>query len=217
MAMTLTRPPRDEALAVPAAPPRELERLDLTRRLIRLLNHDEAVVAGIGNSSFDLFGAGHRPQNFYMLGSMGMAVPLGLGLAVAQPARQVLVLEGDGSLLMNLGGLATVGVVAPPNLTIVAWDNGGYQMTGNQPTAAAETTDLVAVARSAGIAHTAWACDEQHFETLVRAALDYPGPAFIGARIRSQASQSHPELDPVVLKYRFMLGIGARTAQERDA
>ena len=213
MTMTLTRAPLDEALTFPAAPPRELERLDLTRRLIALLDHDEAVVAGIGNSSFDLFGAGHRPQNFYMLGSMGMAVPIGLGLALAQPAREVLVLEGDGSLLMNLGGLATVAMVAPPNLTIVAWDNGGYQMTGNQPTAAAEAADLVAMARAAGIARAAWVCDEQHFEALVRAALDRPGPAFIGARVRSQPSQSHPELDPVVLKYRFMLGIGARAAE----
>jgi thiamine pyrophosphate-dependent acetolactate synthase large subunit-like protein len=199
-----------EILRRHGAPPNLMERLDLTQRLIRLLGHDEAIVAGIGNTSFDLFGAGHRPQNFYMLGSMGMAVPIGLGLALAQPEREIVVLEGDGSLLMNLGALSTVGMVAPPNLTIVVWDNGAYQMTGNQATACAETTDLVGVARAAGIAASDWARDEPHFTELVASALAQPGPAFIGARVRSQPSRSHPEFDPVILKYRFMLGIGAR-------
>lgn len=189
-----------------------MDRLSLTERLVSLLDHEEAVIGGIGNSNFDLFGAGDRPQNFYMLGSMGMAVPIGLGVALAQPHRQVVVLEGDGSLLMNLGSLATVGMIAPPNLTIIAWDNGSYQMTGGQATPCALTTDLVEVARSAGISNSDWARDDRHFERLVQQALWSPRPAFIGACVASEPSRSHPEFDPVILKDRFMRGIGARSA-----
>src|SRR5438477_4110516 len=99
-----------------------LNRNDLTRRLVAKLTHEEAVVAGIGNTNFDLFAAGHRPQNFYMLGSMGLAVPIALGGAVAQPGRQFFALEGDGSLLINLGSLATVASVATRHLAVIGWD-----------------------------------------------------------------------------------------------
>src|ERR671927_267652 len=85
-----------------------LSRAELTKRLTARLKHDEAVVAGIGNTNFDLYAAGHRPQNFYMLGSMGLAVPIALGVAIAQPSRGVIALEGDGSILMSLGSLSTV-------------------------------------------------------------------------------------------------------------
>jgi thiamine pyrophosphate-dependent acetolactate synthase large subunit-like protein len=92
-----------------------MSRLDLTRRLVAQLTRGEIVVAGIGNANFDLFAAGPRPENFYMLGSMSLAVPIALGVALAQPSRKVFVIEGDGSLLMNLGALATVAMVAPEN------------------------------------------------------------------------------------------------------
>ncbi len=84
-----------------------LNRTALTDRLVRGLKRDEAVIGGIGNTNFDLFAAGHRPQNFYMLGSMGLACPIALGVALAQPERGVIALEGDGSILMGLGCLAT--------------------------------------------------------------------------------------------------------------
>src|SRR5262245_33625775 len=87
-----------------------LNRAVLTQRLVAKLN-DEAVVAGIGNTNFDLYAAGHRPQNFYMLGSMGLAVPIALGVAIAQPQRGVIALEGDGSILMSLGCLSTIAMV----------------------------------------------------------------------------------------------------------
>jgi len=189
-----------------------LDRLELTKRLVSLLRNEEAVVGGIGNSSFDLFGAGHRPQNFYMLGSMGLAVPIGLGIALAQPERQVVVLEGDGSLLMNLGALSTVAMVSPSNLTIVVWDNGVYKMTGAQPTATQYGSDLVAAARAAGVEHSLWARHEEHFEDLVLRALRRPAPALIGVRVTPAASDSHPDFDTVRLKYRFMAGIGVAGA-----
>ena len=132
-----------------------LNRFDLTSRLVARLHGDEAVVAGIGNTNFDLWASGRRPQNFYMLGSMGLAVPIALGVAIAQPARRVVALEGDGSLLMQLGCLATVGALRPANLIIVAMDNTQYQITGGQATNSA-TADLVAIARGCGIAEAAW-------------------------------------------------------------
>ena len=85
-----------------------------------------------------------------MLGSMGLAIPIGFGVAIAQPQRHVVALEGDGSLLMQLGCLATVAMQAPKNLTMVVWDNGLYQITGGQPTASASAADLVAIARGSG-------------------------------------------------------------------
>jgi thiamine pyrophosphate-dependent acetolactate synthase large subunit-like protein len=187
-----------------------MSRLDLTRRLLALLHNDEAVVAGIGNTNFDLAAAGDRPQNFYMLGSMGLAAPIALGVALAQPERQIVALEGDGSLLMNLGCLATIAMAAPPNLTVVVWDNGAYQITGNQRSATAGATDLVAVARGAGIGRSAWAADPAEFERLVEQALREDGPALIAARVDQAPGAGRPERDPVVLKDRFMRGLGVK-------
>jgi thiamine pyrophosphate-dependent acetolactate synthase large subunit-like protein len=187
-----------------------MNRLDLTKRLVAHLRNGEVVVGGIGNSNFDLVGAGPRAENFYMLGSMGMAVPIGLGIALAQPNRRVFVLEGDGSLLMNLGCLATVAQVAPNNLTIVVWDNAAYQITGMQESPTAERTDVVAVARGSGIVDAEWARAESHFEQLIDTALHEDGPHFIGARIDRTPGEARPERDPVILKDRFMRGIGVK-------
>ena len=93
-----------------------MDRFNLTQRMVGKLKHEEAVIGGIGWSNFDLWAVGHRPQNFYMLGSMGLAVPIALGVAIAQPARKTFALEGDGSILMQLGCLATVAARAPKNL-----------------------------------------------------------------------------------------------------
>ena len=98
-----------------------MNRFDLTSRLVAKLKNEEAVIGGIGNTNFDLWAAGHRPQNFYMLGSMGLAFPIALGVALAQPKRHIFALEGDGSLLMQLGSLSTVAALAPKNLTMVAY------------------------------------------------------------------------------------------------
>ena len=191
-----------------------LQRLALTRALVALLGHEEAVVGGIGNTNFDLFAAGHRPQNFYMLGSMGLAVPIALGGAVAQPGRQFFALEGDGSLLMNLGCLATVAAVAPRNLTIIVWDNGSYQITGEQRAATGGPTDIVGVAREAGIARSAWAMDEADFTRLVTRALTEDGPHLIAAHIDNAPGAARPERDPVLLRDRYMRGIGVVTSNE---
>jgi thiamine pyrophosphate-dependent acetolactate synthase large subunit-like protein len=120
-----------------------MNRFELTKRLVSRLKNDEAVVAGIGNTNFDLWASGRRPQNFYMLGSMGLAFPIALGVALAQPKRRVIALEGDGSLLMQLGCLTTIAMLSPANLTLVTFDNGIYQITGGQPTPAAGATKTI--------------------------------------------------------------------------
>jgi thiamine pyrophosphate-dependent acetolactate synthase large subunit-like protein len=188
-----------------------MSRNDLTARLINRLKGDEAVVAGIGNTNFDLLDAGHRPQNFYMLGSMGLAAPIALGVALAQPGRQVFALEGDGSILMNLGTLTTIAAQAPPNLTVVIWDNGLYQITGKQKTATSSVTDIVAVARGCGILQSNWATDTHHFEELVDQAIEAQGPHFIAARVNDESATARPERNPVLWKDRFMIGTGAKT------
>jgi thiamine pyrophosphate-dependent acetolactate synthase large subunit-like protein len=187
-----------------------MNRFNLTKRLVAQLKHDEAVIGGIGNANFDLWACGPRPQNFYMLGSMGLAVPIALGTAIAQPRRHVVALEGDGSLLMQLGCLATVAMRAPKNLTIVVWDNGIYQITGAQPTATAASTDLVAVTRGAGIANSAWATDEDDFERLLASALKDGGPSLIAARIDDEPAVATTERDPVQIRERFMRGLSVR-------
>lgn len=155
----------------PARNTKVMNRFDLTSRLIARLKNEEAVVGGIGNTNFDLWAAGHRPQNFYMLGSMGLAFPIALGVALAQPKRRVIALEGDGSLLMQLGSLSTIATLKPKNLTMVVMDNGIYQITGSQPTPAAATADLVAIALASGLANSSWAADEDDFERLIEQSL----------------------------------------------
>lgn len=186
-----------------------MNRFELTKRLTSQLKHEEAVIGGIGNANFDLWSSGQRPQNFYMLGSMGLAVPIALGVAIAQPQRHVVALEGDGSLLMQLGCLATVAMRAPTNLTIVVWDNGIYQITGGQPTASASAADLVAIARGAGIAKSVWAADEDDFERLFAQALK-GGPSLIAARIDDKPGVGTTDRDPVQIRARFMQGLGIK-------
>jgi thiamine pyrophosphate-dependent acetolactate synthase large subunit-like protein len=189
-----------------------MNRFDLTKRLVAQLSHEEAVVAGIGNANFDLWMSGQRPQNFYMLGSMGLAIPIAFGVAIAQPQRHVIALEGDGSLLMQLGCLSTVATQAPKNLTMVVWDNGIYQITGGQPTASASVADLVAIARGSGIANSAWAADEDDFDRLFAAALMGGGPSLIAVRTDKKPGIGTTDRDPVRIRQNFMLGLGVKRA-----
>jgi thiamine pyrophosphate-dependent acetolactate synthase large subunit-like protein len=188
-----------------------MNRFELTKRLVGQLKAGEAVIGGIGNANFDLWASGQRPQNFYMLGSMGLAIPIAFGVAIAQPRRHVIALEGDGSLLMQLGCLATVAERAPKNLTIVIWDNGIYQITGSQPTAA-PAADLVAIARGAGIANSAWAADEADFDRLVTSALKGEGPSLIAVRIDDKPAVATTDRDPVQIRERFMRGLEVKSA-----
>ena len=187
-----------------------MNRFDITQRMVARLAHDEAVIGGIGYTNFDLWAAGQRPQNFYMLGSMGLAVPIALGVALAQPQRKVIALEGDGSILMQLGSLATVAARAQKNLAIVIMDNGTYQITGGQLTATEQGADIVAMARGAGISQSAWAADEGAFEELIELSLREDGPWLIGCRIDKEKPTDTTERDPPRIRDQFMRGLGAK-------
>ena len=198
---------------MPTSGPRNtkvMNRFDLTKRLVGRLKNEEAVIGGIGNTNFDLWAAGRRPQNFYMLGSMGLAVPIALGVALAQPQRRVFALEGDGSLLMQLGSLTTIAMLAPKNLIVVVMDNQSYQITGGQPTATAAGADLVTIARGAGIAQSAWAADEAMFDDMMARARAEDGPWLIAVRIDDAPGVGATERDPVLITDRFMRGMGTK-------
>jgi len=192
-----------------------MNRFDITKRMIALLRHEEAVIGGIGYTNFDLWAAsggpnGRRAQNFYMLGSMGLAVPIALGVALAQPRRKVIALEGDGSILMQLGSLATVAARGQKNLAIVIMDNGAYQITGGQKTLTEDGADIVAIARGAGLAQSVWAADESAFEELIALTLKEDGPWLLACRIDAEKPADTTERDPPRIKDQFMRGLGVK-------
>jgi thiamine pyrophosphate-dependent acetolactate synthase large subunit-like protein len=152
-----------------------------------------------------------------MLGSMGLACPIALGVALAQPERGVIALEGDGSILMSLGCLATIANVKPRNLTIVIWDNGIYQITGKQAAATSGQTDIVAVARGAGIANSEWVRDEVHFDKLLDRRFDEGGPVLLAVRIDDQPGKMQTVRDPALIRNRFMKGLGTGRGGSLDA
>ncbi len=184
-----------------------MTRLDASRRLRARLT-DEAVVASLGHPAYDLFAAGDRPENFYTWGSMGLASSIGLGLAMARPDRRVVVLDGDGSLLMNLGSLATIATTGRPNLVVIVWDNEGYGTTGGQPTATAHGADLAGAAEALGIACSVTVRTPEAFDVQIDRALSAPGPWIIVAKVEESAPVAKPPLDCRLIKQRFMAAMG---------
>src|SRR5580765_3811695 len=127
----------------------KLRRRNIVKKLLEKRG-DLLVVAGLGSTAWDITAAGDHPLSFPTWGAMGQAAMMGLGLAIAQPKRRVLVITGDGEMLMGLGALATIGVQKPKNLTIVVIDNERYGETGMQTTHTASGIDLAAVAKACG-------------------------------------------------------------------
>lgn len=170
---------------------------------------DALVVSGLGSPSYDVFAAGDRARNYYLWGAMGGAAPLGLGLALAQPAQSVLVITGDGEQLMGIGSLATIAVKQPPNLTIVVLDNGHFGETGMQRSHAGHGTDLVAVARGFGIA-TALAVDDlAGSEHIAQRVLARSGTTFAQVFIAaSEAPRALPPRDGPYIKNRLRAALG---------
>jgi len=154
---------------------------------------DLLVVTGLGAPTYDVAAAGDHDRNFYLWGAMGAASLIGLGLAIAQPRLPVLVVTGDGEMLMGMGGLATVALVNPPNLSIVVLDNGLYGETGGQKSHSAGPTDLAAVARACGIADARSVTAEAELDAL-HARVHGCGDGTLFARVAID-----PELLPRVL------------------
>jgi len=184
-----------------------LNRLQATRYIVQQLT-DEPVIASLGNPKFDLFTAQDRPQNFYMWNSMGMASSMGLGLAMARPQQKVIILDGDGALLMNLNSLTTAAARAPQNLIHVIWDNRQFELTGGQPTHTAFCTDLAQIARGAGFQQVTTVETQEAFEQAFTRALREPGPWILVALIDNERAAGRPPKSPTYIKHRFMGSLG---------
>ena len=162
-----------------------LERRSVVSRLLAERN-DAIVVGGLGASTYDIAAAGDHDRNFYLWGAMGGAVMIGLGMALAQPKLPVVVITGDGEMLMGMGSLATVGLQKPANLTIVVLDNEVYGETGGQASHTAATVDLVGVARACGIADARAIATMADIGTFASSMQDVSsGPRFASIKIDS--------------------------------
>jgi thiamine pyrophosphate-dependent acetolactate synthase large subunit-like protein len=160
----------------------KLDRRDLTAAL--LADRGElAVIAGLGAPAWDITAVGDHALNLPLWGAMGGAAMIGLGLALAQPSRPVLVLTGDGEMLMGIGALATIAVKAPKNLSIVVQDNEHYGETGMQETATRHGVDLVTMARGAGFPRAMFVTKPEEVPALRAAIHAGEGPFFAVAKI----------------------------------
>ena len=184
-----------------------IDRLEASKYLVSKLTN-ELIVASLGNAKYDLSAAADRDFNFYMWNAMGMASSMGLGLAMARPERKVIIVDGDGALLMNLSSLATETVRNPPNLIHIVWDNRMHHLTGGQPTATAFRTDLARVAEGCGFEKVERAETLAAFQKAVDRALSEPGPHFIHALNEEKGSTGHVPRSPTFIKHRFMTALG---------
>ncbi len=180
-----------------------MRRFEATQLVSRLAG-ESPIVSNLGPTSSDLWHSGHRDRNFYTYGNMGLCSSIALGMAMGTD-EQVISLDGDGSLLMNLGTLASIGREQPKNLTVIVWDNEKWGQTGGQTSHTGTGTDLEKVAQSCGISHTKTVTDLEDFEAAVSEALaSSDGPHFIVAKIEeSGGTTSVAPVEPELTLYRF--------------
>jgi thiamine pyrophosphate-dependent acetolactate synthase large subunit-like protein len=180
-----------------------MQRRDVVKALLAN-RKDLLVVAGLGSTAWDCTAAGDSPLTFPMWGAMGQAAMMGLGLALAQPKRRVLVITGDGEMLMGLGALATIGVQRPPNLCVVVIDNERYGETGMQATHTAHGVDLVAVARGCGFKECATVKEPAELGALQEMVYEKPGPTFAAVKVAvEKIPLVLPPREGALLKARF--------------
>jgi thiamine pyrophosphate-dependent acetolactate synthase large subunit-like protein len=180
-----------------------LQRRDVVARILRDRG-ETLVVTGLGSTTWDAAACGDHPNNFYLWGGMGGAAVMGLGVALAQPDRRVLVITGDGEMLLGIGALATIAVAAPANLAICVIDNERYGETGMQETHTAHGLDMAGMAAAAGFRATATVTDEAGVETQVAVLLEAPGPVFATVKVTTDpVTLVLPPRDGTWLKHRF--------------
>lgn len=187
-------------------PPRRGAALDRRRVVARLVadRSSMVIVAGLGSPSWDLAAAGDHPLNFYLWGAMGGACMTALGLAMAQRHRRIVVIVGDGEMLMGLGSLATIATAHAANLAILVLDNERYGETGNQPTATAAGADLEAIARAAGFAAAMTIRAEDQIDAALRMLRQQAGPTLVVAKVGTeQLPKVLPPRDAGYLKHRL--------------
>ena len=187
----------------------ELDRRKVVARLLAD-RKDAVVVPGLGSSNYDFAAAGDHDRNFYNWGAMGGAAMIGLGIALAQPKVPVIVITGDGEMLMGMGGLATIALSNPGNLSVVALDNGHYGETGGQKSHTSGRTDLSIIATGCGIADvrtiTTMAEVEKLAERINRVG---DGPVFATIKIgNDELPRILPQRDATFLKNRVRIALG---------
>ena len=193
--------------------PGMLHRRDVVDALLSRRSDDTLVIAGLGQCTYDITAVSPNSRNFGLLGGMGLAVPIGIGLASAQPDKRVIVITGDGEMLMGLGSLATVANLQIRNLAIVVLDNERFGETGGQPTPTAGPTNLSAMASAAGVPVTGMVSVDAQVAAMAASVHEDVGPVFYTVKILHEAlTMGSPELDGVRLKDQFrdaVLGEGA--------
>jgi len=185
-------------------------RRDYFKVLADKLPKDALVVTCLGNATYLWAELHHAPENFYFEDAMGLALPLGLGVAVAQPSRPVFVVEGDGGLLMHLGALVTIGAVAPANLTVLLIQNGVHAASGGQVLTNAEL-DLAALSRATAIADSRNIATPEEFAAALGTKANGKGARVLVLSTKPDIEVVRPpvSLDPVLTKHRFMAAVGA--------
>ena len=191
-----------------------LDRRAVVARILRDRG-DALLVTGLGSTTWDAAAAGDHANNFYLWGAMGGAAMVGLGLALAQPQRRVLVITGDGEQLMGLGGIATIAVQRLPNLSLVVIDNESYGETGMQDTHTKYGVDLAGIAAAAGFAHSATVYDDDELEATVPVIYQQTGPIFIAVKVTTTPAPTVlPPRDGPYLKNRFRQSLLGSKATE---
>lgn len=189
---------------------RRVDRRPFVARLLAA-TPEALVVTGLGSPSYDVFAAGDRDLNYYLWGAMGGAAPLGLGLALAQPNRSVVVITGDGEQLMGIGSLGSIAVRQPPNLTIVVLDNGHFGETGMQRSHSSLGADLVAIARGFGIGNTQRVDRIEQIDAIAAGINARRGTAFVQVLIdTSEPPRALPPRDGPFIKNRFRAALGLK-------
>jgi thiamine pyrophosphate-dependent acetolactate synthase large subunit-like protein len=175
-----------------------------------LAHHDGLIVTGLGTPTYNVASMGDRSENFYLWGAMGLAVTTGLGVAMALPKRRVIVVTGDGELLMGIGSLATVANVGPTNLAILVLDNQRFGETGGQTGLTAGKTNIAAMAIGAGIEHTGQIRSATDLRPASDALCQQPGPVLYVAQASSEEDPKVlPSMDGRFLAERFRRAVGA--------
>jgi phosphonopyruvate decarboxylase len=185
-------------------------RFEALTELARLARKDTVFIATTGFTGRELYESGDVQNNFYMVGSMGCASPLGMGLALARPDIRVIVIDGDGALLMRMGAAAVLAAYAPPNLVHVLLDNNAHDSTGGQKTVS-DRTDFVAFAESVGYGNAFYAHDASELASLVLRSLDSRRLGFVYLQIApgAKADLGRPKTKPPEVRERFMKFISA--------
>ncbi len=185
-----------------------LSRAAATRLLAERLTR-EVVVSNLGQASLDLQQIADRPLNCYTFGAMGQCSSIALGIALARPDVRVICLDGDGSLLMNLGSLCTIANQAPRNYALIIWDNEVHQTTGGQPTATAARSSLAGIARGAGIDKAIEVRTEDELRRAYDRVLGEDGPLVVCAKVIKGRAEGRLDRDVVGHARRFAQALAA--------